>query len=260
MNRILDGRYALVTGGSRGIGEGVAETLAAAGCHIAVASRHRAECQTVADRISATHGVRSLAAACDVSSRKSVAELFTELRAWSSGRLDVLVCNAGYPFVPEIWNTPLDATPADQLERWYRAAFETDTLGSVFCTYEALPLMKAAGRGSIVFVSSTPALEGFQGTPYTIAKAAVLGLMREVAREYGRARIRANALALGNIKTAATYDSLDARTRDAMAAESALGRWGLPEEVGRVVLFLASDLSSFVTGQTLVVDGGALRR
>jgi 3-oxoacyl-[acyl-carrier protein] reductase len=260
MDRILDGRYALVTGGSRGIGEAVAETLTAAGCHVAVASRSRAECQRVADRISAAHGVRSLAAQCDVSSHQSVSALFQELRNWSSGRLDVLVCNAGYPFVAEIWNTPLDATPADKLDDWYRAAFETDTMGSVYCTHEALPLMKAAGRGSIVFVSSTPALEGFQGTPYTIAKAAVLGLMREVAREYGRAGIRANALALGNIKTPATYDSLDASTRDAMAGESALERWGLPEEVGRVVLFLASDLSSFVTGQTLVVDGGALRR
>jgi NAD(P)-dependent dehydrogenase (short-subunit alcohol dehydrogenase family) len=260
MGRILDERYALVTGASRGIGRALAEVLGRAGCNIAVASRSREDCEAVAGRIAREHSVRAFPSACDVTSSASVRALFVALRKWSGDRLDVLVCNAGYRFVPEIWNTPLDATPPEKLEEWYRRVFETDTLGSVFSTYEALPLMKAQGHGSIIYISSTPALEGFQGPPYTVAKAGVLGLMRDVARAYGRLNVRANALALGNIKTPATFESLDPGTRQAMAEESALGRWGLPEEVGGAALFLASDLSSFVTGQTLVVDGGAVRR
>ena len=132
-------------------------------------------------------------------------------------------------------------------------------MGSIFCTYAALPLMIAQRGGSIIYVSSTPALEGYKGTPYTVAKAALLGLMKDVAYEYGRYNIRANALVLGNIKTPATYDHLDAPARDAAAEATPLRRWGLPEEVGQATLFLVSPMSSFITGQTLVVDGGTVR-
>jgi 3-oxoacyl-[acyl-carrier protein] reductase len=133
-------------------------------------------------------------------------------------------------------------------------------MGSVYCTFEALPLMTARRSGSIIYISSTPALEGYQGGPYTMAKAAVLGMMRDVAREYGKDNIRANALALGNIQTPATFEQLDSASRQALAAEAPLRRWGMPDEVGNAALFLASDLSSFITGQVLVVDGGTLRR
>jgi len=139
--------------------------------------------------------------------------------------------------------------------------FETDTLGSLYCTREALPLMMARGAGgSIIYISSTPALEGFQGTAYTVAKAATLGLMRDVAFGYGRHDIRANALALGNIATPATLDQTDPAVRDELIKDAPLRRWGTPEEVARAVLFLASDDSSYMTGQTLVIDGGMVRR
>ena len=186
--------------------------------------------------------------------------MFQHLRAWSADRLDILVCCAGYPFRSELWNTPLHATPPERLPEWYLDVYRTDAMGSVFSTFEALPLMTSRRRGAIVYVASTPALEGFQGSPYTMAKAAVLGLMREVAREHGRDNIRANALALGNIRTPATYNLLDEASRRALESESPLGRWGDPVEVGRAALFLASDLSSYVSGQVLVVDGGTLRR
>ena len=259
-NLLLENQVALVTGASRGIGRAIAECLAEAVCHVAVTSRNGQECEAVAAEIAAKHPVRAIGIQADIAHAESVHELFSRLRIWSSGVLDVLVCNAGYPFRPEIWDTPLHATPADKLSLWYLDAFGTDAMGAVFCTFEALSLMRSRRNGTILYISSTPALEGFQGTPYTMAKSALLGLMRDVAREYGKDHIRANALALGNIQTPATFEQLDQETRHSLAAEAPLNRWGAPEEVGQAALFLVSDLSSFVTGQVLVVDGGALRR
>jgi len=256
----LSGRFALVTGSSRGIGRAIARALAQAGCNVAIASRSASDARAVAREIRQETQVAVLGAECDVSSPASVRDLFGVLRGWSSGQLEVLVCNAGYPFDTEIWNTPLQSTAMDQLEDWCLRIFRTDTLGSVFCTREALPLMIAQRRGSIIYISSIPALQGFKGIPYTVAKAAILGLMKDVALEHGKYGIRANALALGNIRTPATFDRLDPETQAAFASESPLGRWGDPQEVAQAALFLASSRSSFISGQTLVVDGGIVRR
>jgi len=257
---ILRDRYAFVTGATRGIGRAVAETLGKHGCNVAVISRKAHDAVAVSQEIARGFGVETIGKSCDISRLADVHALFKTLRHWSADRLDILVCNAGYPFVPEIWETLLHDTPLGSLEAWYTDVYRTDTLGSVFCTYEALPLMMPRKSGSIIYIASTPALEGYRGSPYTVAKAGILGLMRDVALEYGKYNIRANALALGNINSPATLDHLTPETQTGLAYEAPLRRWGNPEEVGRVVLFLASNLSSFVTGQTIVVDGGTLRR
>lgn len=258
--RLLEGQYGLVTGASRGIGRAAAETLAKAGCNVALSARHKTEVDETAAEIGRECGVATCAVAGDVSDQAGVRALFHELSLWSGNRLDILVCNAGYPFRREIWETPLHRIAAKDLESWHAEVFKTDALGSVFCTYEALQIMVPAGRGSILFIASTPAIEGLQGTPYTMAKAGILGLMRDVANEYGKYNIRANALALGNIGTPATTSQMDQSEREALAAETPLKRWGRPEEVAQAILFMTSSQASFVTGQTLVVDGGSVRR
>lgn len=257
---LLNGRVALITGASRGIGRAIAISLAEAGCRVAIASRSLQASQSTAAWIKSNCGVEAIGLEADVSRFDEVRRLFLDLLRWSSGRLDILVNNAGYPMNPEIWNTPLDATPESSLPSWYAEVYGTDALGAVYCTHQAIPGMKAHGGGNILYISSTPALEGYRGTPYTMAKAAILGLMKDVAREYGKDNIRANALALGNIRTSATFDALDEKNREALAAEAPLNRWGAPEEVGKAALFLVSGLSSFVTGQVIVVDGGTVRR
>ncbi|NWG14312.1 MAG: SDR family oxidoreductase [Acidobacteria bacterium] len=256
--RSMDGKYAVVTGSTRGIGRSIAETLARHGCNVVITSRNAGECRETASRLAEENGVATLGLTCDVSSQTEVSSLFGHVASWCAGQMDVLVCNAGYPLQEEPWKTPLHETPQDKLDGWYLGVFRTDAMGSVYCTREALPLMIARGRGSILYVSSISALTGFQGAPYTVAKAGILGLMKDVAKEYGRYNIRANALALGNIRTPATWDLLDAETRELFAQQAALRRWGSPEEVGNAALFLASDDSGFITGHTLVVDGGMI--
>ncbi len=260
LERVMEGRCALVTGGSRGIGFAAASALAGAGCKVALCSRSPSEAIAAADGIGTKHGVETLGLGGDVSDPADVRRMVSEVARWTNGRLDTLVCNAGYPFLREIWETPLDRTPADKLTAWYLEPFRVDTLGSVYCTFEALQVMLKCGGGSMIYIASTPALEGLQGSPYTVAKAGVLGFMKDVARTYGKDNIRANALALGNISTPATTRVIDPEAQQAFAEATPLKRWGRPEEVAQAILFLASPQSSFITGQTLVVDGGSLRR
>lgn len=260
MERSMEGRHALVTGGSRGIGLAAASALAGAGCKVALCSRSVSEARAAAEEIRTKQRVETLGLGCDVSEPADVKRMFGDVARWTNGKLDALVCNAGYPFLREIWETPLDRTPEDKLTAWYLEPFRVDTLGSVYCTFEALQIMIKGGGGSMIYIASTPALEGLQGSPYTVAKAGILGLMKDVARSYGKDGIRANALALGNISTPATTEIMDAKTQQAFAEATPLKRWGRPEEVAQAILFLASPQSSFITGQTLVVDGGSLRR
>ncbi len=257
----LEGAWALVTGSTRGIGRATAEALAEAGARVVVTSRHGADAAQVAGELQDTHGVEAAGLEADVSDQGDVAVLFRELRELTADRgLEVVVNNAGFPWREEMWETPLHEVTDEDLDAWFDDVHRVDVAGSRYCTREALRWwVEDEVPGRLVYVSSTPALEGYQGTPYTEAKAAVLGLMRDVAREYGPHGIRANAVAPGNIATG-YVEALDAGAREALAAEAPLERWGDAEEVARAILFLASDLASFVTGQTLVVDGGTVSR
>ena len=251
----LSDQVALVTGSTRGIGRATAEELARYGAALIVTSLHPGEAARVAQEVGAEYQVPSLGVDADVADRASVGRLIDTVLEWSHGRLDIVVNNAGHPIEAHLWDTPFHEMPATELGAWFRTVADVDLGGARNVTHAALPTMMRQRSGTFVFVSSTPALAGHKATPYTEAKAALLGLMRDIAVNYGAYGIRANAVAPGNIRTG-WYDGLGPEEQRRLAMEPPLKRWGEPHEVAKAILFLASPLSSYITGQTLVIDGG----
>jgi 3-oxoacyl-[acyl-carrier protein] reductase len=251
----LDGRAGLVTGGSGGIGRATAVELAREGADVAIHYRgNSAKAQATASQIRDL-GRRAVAISADVTDRSAAHDLVRRTIE-EFGRIDLLACFAGHPFRRSDW---FKAYP-DLTEEDFRSPLNTDLLGSAYVAQAAIPAMAASGKGSIVFVGSTPALTGDTvGITYLVAKAGVLALTRALAMAYGDRGVRVNAIALGSIATEA-METLESSETRALADEPALKRWGRPEEVARAVGFLLSDDASYMTGATLVMDGGyALR-
>ena len=233
----LEGKNALVTGGSRGIGRAIALELARAGASVVVGYRSgKDEAEAVAQET----GGRALAA--DISSPEEAGRLVEE-----AGELDILVNNAGLT---------RDGLLARMSDADWRDVIETN-LSSVFytCRAAARPMMKRRG-GAIVNVSSVVGLHGNPGqTNYSASKAGVIGFTKALARELGSRGIRANVVAPGYIKTRLT-DEISEEMRTLMLANTPLGRLGDPENVAGAVRFLCSDDAAFITGEVLLVDGG----
>ena len=233
----LEGKNALVTGASRGIGRAIALELAAAGASVGVGYRSGAE-----EAEAAAHECGGRAIRADVSSAEDAARLVQE-----AGDLDILINNAG------VTRDGLLARMAD--DDW-RDVVETN-LSSVFYTCRAVtrPMMKRRS-GAIVNISSVVGLHGNPGqTNYAASKAGIIGFTKALARELGGRGVRANVVAPGYIKSRLT-DEISEDMRALMLQNTPLGKFGDPEDVAGAVRFLCSDAAAFITGEVLLVDGG----
>jgi 3-oxoacyl-[acyl-carrier protein] reductase len=233
----LEGKTALVTGASRGIGRAIASALAEAGAEVVLGFHSGHE---EAEALAAELGGRAVQA--DVSSPDDARRLVEE-----AGDVDVLVNNAGLT---------RDGVLARMPDDDWRTVLETN-LSSVFYTCRAVcrPMMRKRG-GSIVNVSSIVGVHGNWGqTNYAASKAGIIGFTKSLARELGSRNVRANVVAPGYVKTRLT-DVMPEEATAAMLQNTPLGRLGEPDDVAGAVRFLCSDEASFITGEVLLVDGG----
>jgi peroxisomal 2,4-dienoyl-CoA reductase len=258
---LFDGQVALVTGGGSGIGRGIADTLAALGAHVVIASRKQERVDAAAAEIRAAGGKAS-GIAVDVREPERVKEVMARIGE-EHGRLDILVNNAAGNFY-----APSESLSANA----WKSVIEIDLYGTFFCSQAALPVLRAAGGGSIVNISMTLHYRGWPLMAHaTAAKAGIDALTRTLALEWARDGVRVNAIAPGPIPTegvrkAFTPPSTAEGVPDVFAVDRAmesyarkaipLGRWGSPADIGAMVAYLSSPAASWVTGAIMVVDGG----
>jgi len=244
----LEGKVAIVTGASRGIGAAAARALAEAGAAVVLAARTTQALAVVADEINVAGG-RALAIPTDVIDPESV-ERLVERTITTFGRLDVAFNNAGAGQMPK----PLADISLEDFEVGLRANLYGAFLGM---KYE-IPAMLAAGGGAIVNMSSTAGLQGAPGMgPYSAAKHGVVALTKSAALDYGKSNIRVNAIAPGPIVNEQMSRLPEDRLQQ-IARFVPLGRLGRTEEVARAAVWLCSDDASFITGAVLSIDGGRL--
>ncbi|MDX5358110.1 MAG: glucose 1-dehydrogenase [Rhodobacterales bacterium] len=256
LNRLgrLDGRVALILGGHGQMAHAMAAALADRGAQIALAARKLPQCQALAAEIGEVFGTRTLALACDIADESQV-QATVARTAEMFGRLDILVNNAGTS-----WSGPPESIP---LSGWSKV-IDVNLTGAFVAAREAGRIMLAQGAGSIVNIASTGGLTSFtpdraQIVPYTTSKAALIHLTRDLAAQWAGRGVRVNAIAPGQMVSGMTLTVPDESVA-AMRADVPMHRLGQPEELAAAVAFLASDGASYLTGQTLVIDGGLTLR
>jgi 3-oxoacyl-[acyl-carrier protein] reductase len=238
----LDGKTAFVTGSTRGIGLAIARALHAAGAGVAIVGRDLARAQAVAAEL----GDRTAGVACDVSHADQV-EAAVAAAERALGPIVILVNNAGLTRD----NILLRLTDAD-----WDAVLDANLKGAFHTTRAVIKGMMKRRAGRVVNITSIVGLSGNKGQAnYAASKAGLIGFTKSVAKEYASRGVLANCVAPGFIETDMTA-ALPDEARATLLEDIALGRLGRPEDVAGAVLFLASDLSGYVTGQVLVVDGG----
>ena len=246
----LSGQVAVITGSSRGIGRAIANRMAEQGARVVISSRKLAACDEVAAEINAQHGAgRAIAIAANISSKEALQGLIDQTLA-AFGRIDTLVCNAA----SNPYYGPLGGISDEQ----FRKILDNNIVANHWLVSMVAPKMRERKAGSIIIVSSIGGLRGSSMIgAYCISKAADMQLARNLAVEFGPDNIRVNCIAPGLIRTdfaRALWENPEALA--ARNAETPLRRIGDPDEIAGAAVYLAAAASSFMTGQTLVVDGG----
>jgi len=247
----LTGKVAVVTGSSRGIGLAIAAAMAEHGAKVVISSRKQDACDEVADAINAQHGdERAIAVAANISSKDDLQRLVDETKK-AFGRIDVLVCNAA----SNPYYGPMAGISDDQ----FRKILENNVIANHWLIGMVAPEMLERAEGSIIIVSSIGGLTSSTMIgAYNISKAADFQLARNLAAEFGPKGVRVNCIAPGLVKTdfaRALWENPD--TLKAVTRGTPLRRIGEPHEIAGAAVYLASPASTFMTGQTMIVDGGS---
>ncbi|MAS09298.1 SDR family oxidoreductase [Endozoicomonas sp. G2_2] len=244
----LTGKVAVITGSSRGIGKAIAEQMAAAGAKVVISSRKPEACEPVAEELRKA-GYEAMAIACHVGKKDDLQNLVDKTKQ-AYGQIDVLVCNAA--------TNPVYGTTAELSDEAWDKIMETNVRGTFWLCNMVLPDMAAQGGGNVIVLSSIAGLRGNTVIgAYGVSKAAEAALVRNLAVEWGPKNIRVNAIAPGLVRT----DFAKALVEDPKRLEQAeqrtpVRRIGEPVDIAGVAMFLATPASAYVTGQTLVADGG----
>jgi 2-deoxy-D-gluconate 3-dehydrogenase len=241
----LTGRVAVVTGGNGGIGLGMARGLAAAGARVVVAARNVEKAEAAVAELGAQSAFIALDVADEGSCRAVIEQ--TEKRF---GRLDILVNNAG---------TSVRKPPEEYTAAEWHAVLDTNLTGAFLCSRAAHPAMKGSGSGKIINIGSMFALFGSAyAAPYAASKGALVQLTKSLAVAWAADNIQVNAVLPGWIDTELTRDARQQVTglHERVLARTPAGRWGVPEDLAGIAVFLASPASDFITGAAIPVDGG----
>jgi|TARA_B100001093_G_scaffold503445_1_gene557831 NAD(P)-dependent dehydrogenase (short-subunit alcohol dehydrogenase family) len=246
----LSGKVALITGSSRGIGKSIAQQMAAHGAKVVISSRKAPACGEVADAINAEHGEgTAIAVAASISSKEDLQGLVKTTNE-QLGEVDILVCNAA----SNPYYGPMEGIADEQFEK----ILSNNVISNHWLIQQVAPGMRNRKEGAIIIVSSIGGMIGSTTIgAYNISKAADFQLARNLAAEFGVDNVRVNCIAPGLIKTdfaRALWE--DPKNLELVTATAPLKRIGLPEEVAGAAVFLAAPAGNFVTGQSIVVDGG----
>ncbi|MCA9054132.1 MAG: SDR family oxidoreductase [Planctomycetaceae bacterium] len=244
----LHGRVAIVTGGSKGLGEAMAEGLASAGADLVLASRHAGEAEATAGRIAQEYGCKAVGVAADVVDPAAVQAL-VDRTVSEFGGVDILINSAGINI-----RGPIGDLTYDQ----FRQVQQINVDGTWLCCQAVIPHMQQRGAGRIINMASTLGVVGLANrTPYTASKGAVVQMSRALGLELAPHNITCNAICPGPFLTPMNVPIADSEeAKKFIVGAVALERWGRMEEIQGAAIFLASDASSYVTGSLLTVDGG----